>query len=64
LPNWNGVTKKVDQGEALDSLILDLRGNIGGSVDVLPYLLGPFIGQNNYAYQFLHQGKRLITKHG
>jgi len=51
------VTKKVDQGEALDSLILDLRGNIGGSVDVLPYLLGPFIGQNNYAYQFLHQGQ-------
>jgi C-terminal processing protease CtpA/Prc len=53
------VTKKVDQGEALDSLILDLRGNIGGSVDVLPYLLGPFIGQNNYAYQFLHQGQTI-----
>lgn len=53
------VTKKVDQGEALDSLIFDLRGNIGGSVDVLPYLLGPFIGQNNYAYQFLHQGQTI-----
>ena len=53
------VTKKVDQGEVLDSLILDLRGNIGGSVDVLPYLLGPFIGQNNYAYQFLHQGQTI-----
>ncbi len=53
------VTKKVDQGKALDSFILDLRGNIGGSVDVLPYLLGPFIGQNNYAYQFLHQGQTI-----
>lgn len=38
------------------SLILDLRGNIGGSIDILPYFLGPFIGANQYAYEFLHQG--------
>lgn len=41
----------------LNSLILDLRGNIGGSVDLLPYFLGPFIGQNQYAYEFFHQGE-------
>ena len=40
----------------LSSLILDLRGNIGGSIDLLPYFLGPFIGQNQYAYDFFHQG--------
>lgn len=38
-----------------DALILDLRGNIGGAIDILPYLLGPFIGENQYAYEFFHQ---------
>jgi len=51
------VTKKVDSGESLDTLILDLQGNIGGSIDILPYLLGPFIGKDSYAYQFFHQGE-------
>lgn len=52
----------VDQAEGikdtgtLDSLILDLRGNIGGSIDILPYFLGPFIGPGRYAYDFFHQG--------
>ncbi len=52
------VTEKVDdRGEELDTLILDLRGNIGGAIDGLPYFLGPFIGNNQYAYQFIQQGK-------
>lgn len=41
----------------LNSLILDLRGNVGGAIDGLPYFLGPFIGQNQYAYQFIQQGR-------
>lgn len=41
--------------ESLTTLVLDLRGNIGGAVDYLPYFLGPFIGPNQYAYDFLHQ---------
>ncbi len=48
-------TEKFDSTEGLDSLILDLRSNVGGSIDMLPYLLGPFIGQNQYAYDFFHQ---------
>jgi uncharacterized protein YecT (DUF1311 family) len=52
------VTAKVDQGNTLDTLILDLRDNVGGAIDGLPYFLGPFIGANNYAYQFYHQGER------
>ncbi len=49
-----------------NTLIIDLRGNIGGSIDLLPYLLGPFIGQNQYAYEFFHQGQTdpLKTKTG
>ncbi len=56
------ATKKVDQGETLDTLILDLRGNIGGVIDLLPFLLGPFIGPDQYAYEFLHQGEKLPFK--
>jgi len=39
------------------ALIFDLRGNIGGAIDILQYFLGPFIGPNNYAYDFFHQGE-------
>ncbi len=46
-----------DKGNALNSIIIDLRGNIGGSIDLLQYFLGPFIGQNQYAYDFFHQGE-------
>lgn len=49
------ITEQFNEIEGLNSLILDLRGNIGGSLDILPYLLGPFIGQNQYAYELFHQ---------
>jgi hypothetical protein len=56
------VTEKVDKGESLDTLILDLRDNIGGAIDGLPYFLGPFIGAEQYAYQFYHQGEKTDFK--
>lgn len=52
------VTEKVDTGNLLDTLIFDLRGNIGGAIDGLPYFLGPFIGPDTYGYQFYHQGEK------
>jgi len=58
LEEFARVTEKVDKGEVLDTLIFDLRGNIGGAIDGLPYFLGPFIGMDTYAYQFYHQGER------
>lgn len=56
------VTGKVDKGEILDTLIFDLRDNIGGAIDGLPYFLGPFIGNDQYAYQFFHQGDKTDFK--
>jgi len=50
-------TEKFDDIDGLDSLILDLRGNIGGSLDLLFYLLGPFIGQGQYAFELFQQGE-------
>ena len=52
------ITEGADKGDQLDTLILDLRDNIGGAIDGLPYFLGPFIGQGQYAYQFYHQGEK------
>src|SRR3989344_2640055 len=44
------------------ALILDLRNNIGGAVDFLQYFLGPFIGPDQYAYEFFHQGDKTPYK--
>lgn len=52
------MNKVNDKGPNLDTLIFDLRGNIGGAIDQLPYFLGPFIGYDNYAYQFFQQGQK------
>jgi len=56
------ATEKVDKGDALTTMILDLRGNIGGSIDLLPYFLGPFIGPDQYAYEFYQQDIRTPFK--
>lgn len=39
------------------SLIIDLRGNMGGAVETLPYLLGFWLGSNQYAYDYFRQGE-------
>lgn len=41
----------------LDSMILDLRGNVGGALDFLQYFLGAFVGQNQFAFDLFHQGE-------
>jgi C-terminal processing protease CtpA/Prc len=40
----------------LDSMIIDLRGNIGGALDFASYFLGLFIGEHQYAFDLFHQG--------
>lgn len=41
---------------SLSSMILDLRGNIGGALDFPAYFLGLFVGQNQYAFDLYKQG--------
>lgn len=43
----------------LGSLILDLRGNIGGALDFATSFLGLFVGHNQYAYDLFQQGNYL-----
>jgi C-terminal processing protease CtpA/Prc len=40
----------------LDSMILDLRGNVGGSLDFVQNFMGLFLGQNQYAFDLFHKG--------
>lgn len=54
----NSAVNASDQYPRLNTLILDLQDNIGGAIDGLPYFLGPFIGEDQYAYQFLQQDKK------
>jgi carboxyl-terminal processing protease len=52
------VTEKFDKEGGPTTLIFDLRDNIGGSLDILPYLLGPFIGPDSEAFRLYHQGEK------
>lgn len=55
----------VDQASTtpgLDSMILDVRGNIGGALDFLQGFLGLFIGQNQYAFDLFHQGNYEVQR--
>jgi hypothetical protein len=61
LSEFQQSAAKLDKGN-VDALILDLRGNIGGAIDILPYILGPFIGPNQYAYELFHQGEHEPVK--
>lgn len=56
----NAIDPKKSQGPT--TLIFDLRANIGGSIDILQYFLGPFIGPDRYAYEFFHQGEKIPFK--
>ncbi len=56
------VSEKTNDKPNVSILVLDLRGNIGGAIDGLPWFLGPFIGLDQYAYQFYHQGEKTDFK--
>lgn len=58
---FQNTARELDKGDT-DSLILDMRGNIGGAIDLLPYFLGPFIGQDQYAYELFQQGEKEPVK--
>jgi hypothetical protein len=55
----------VDQASTtpgLDSMIIDLRGNIGGDLAFTQNFLGLFIGNNQYAFDLYHQGEYQVQR--
>jgi actin-related protein len=64
---FSRAAQRLQSGEQEPSvLVLDLRSNIGGAIDLLPYLLGPFVGPDTYAYKTFRNGTstRVKTKTG
>lgn len=49
----------ANKDKNLDSLVLDLRGNIGGAIDATAYFLGFFVGKNQLAFEFYKKGEYL-----
>ena len=62
LDEFQKASDSTDRNPELKTLVLDLRGNIGGAIDIMPYFLGPFIGPDNYAYDFFHQDEYVPFK--
>lgn len=46
-----------DTPDGPKALIFDLRNNVGGAIDSLPFFLGNFLGDKQEAYEFLHKGE-------
>ena len=46
----------AQSNRSLDSMIIDLRGNIGGALDIAPAIIGLFLGQNQYTFDLYSQG--------
>jgi hypothetical protein len=46
----------------LDSMILDLRGNVGGALEFAQYFLGLFLGQNQFAFDLFHQDVYTVNR--
>ena len=57
LQEFGHAVDSVNGTAGIDSLVIDLRGNIGGALDFAPAFLGLFVGQNQYAFDLFHQGK-------
>ncbi len=47
---------KDNAKSAAHILVIDVRGNIGGDIDLMPQLAGAFIGPGKEAYSLYHQG--------
>jgi len=46
----------------LTSMIIDVRGNVGGTLDFAKYLLALFVGPNQYAFDLFHQGEMQVER--
>ncbi len=56
------IVDRASTTPRLDSMVIDLRGNIGGALDFLQYFLGAFIGQNQFAFDLFHQDEYQVQR--
>src|SRR3989344_857531 len=46
----------------VNNMIIDLRGNLGGTLDFANHFLGLFLGMNQFAYDLFHQGDHNVQR--
>ncbi len=52
---FGNAISNASTSRTLDSMIIDLRGNVGGDLDFAGNFVGLFIGQNQYAYDLFRK---------
>ena len=62
LQEFGEILIEASTSPQLTSLIVDLRGNIGGTLDFAKYFLGMFLGQNQYAFDLFHQDEYKVER--
>ena len=62
LQEFVNTLEKTKDNPQLTSMIIDVRGNIGGTLDFGKYLLALFIGPNQYAFDLFHKGDLQVER--
>ncbi len=62
LDEFVAAIKASESNKDLDSAIIDLRGNIGGALDIAPYWIGFWMGLNQYTFDLFHQGDYTVER--
>jgi hypothetical protein len=62
LQEFVNTLEKTKENPALVSMIIDVRGNVGGTLDFAKYLLALFIGPNQYAFDLFQQGELKLER--
>jgi hypothetical protein len=62
LQEFVNTLEKTKDNPQLTSMIIDVRGNIGGTLDFAKYLLALFVGPNQYAFDLFHQGEMQVER--
>lgn len=62
LQEFVNTLEKTKDNPQLTSMIIDVRGNVGGTLDFAKYLYALFVGPNQYAFDLFHQGEMKVER--
>lgn len=62
LQEFVNTLEKTKDDPQLTSMIIDVRGNVGGTLDFAKYLLALFVGPNQYAFDLFQQGELKLER--
>lgn len=62
LQEFVNTLEKTKDNPQLVSMIIDVRGNVGGTLDFAKYLLALFVGPHQYAFDLFQQGELKLER--